>query len=164
MVESRMVSESLAAALNEQVGREFAASLRYTSIASYFAARELHLLAKLFREQADEERGHALKLIEYLEQAGAPVRIPAIPAPEHDFASAVEAVRAALQWELEVTGQFNRLMEQASRENDYLAQEFLGWFVTEQLEEVAKMRRLYQVVSTARNNLLMVEAYLVHGE
>ena len=164
MPEPRLISGSLAAALNVQAGNEFGASLQYVSISAYFASKELRLLAKLFSDQAEEERSHALKLTDYLIKAGAGVQIPAIAAPRHDFSSADDAVRAALDWEVEVAGQFNRLMEQATAENDYLAQEFLGWFVTEQLEEVSKMRRLHTIVRSARNNLLIVEAYLVHGE
>jgi ferritin len=164
MREGSLISEALAASLNTQVGREFAASLQYTSISAYFASMELQLLAKLFADQADEERSHALKLTDYLIRAGAPVQIPEIPAPRNDFANAAEAARLAMEWELEVARQFDEHMDLAVSENDYLAQEFLGWFVNEQLEEVAKMRRLHHLVRSARNNLLMVEAYLVHGE
>lgn len=159
---NRLIGDELAAALNEQVGHEFEASLQYVSLATYFAGANLYLLAKLFQDQSDEERRHALKLTDYLVKAGAPVQIPALAQPRSGFASPEEAVGLALDWEVEVTDHYNRLMEKAIGLNDYLAQGFLGWFVTEQLEEVSKMRRLLDIVRRAGTNILMVEAYLAH--
>jgi ferritin len=79
------------------------------------------------------------------------------------FASAEEAVGAALSWEQEVTRQITSLMDLAVKQNDYLAQSFLQWFVDEQLEEMVKMERLLTVIKqSGEKNLLMVEAYLVH--
>jgi ferritin len=160
-----LISQTLAQAFNEQIGHEFGASMQYLCIAAHFDTQKLQLLAKLFFDQAEEEREHALKLVHYLLDTGAELRIPAIPAPKPAFASAEEAVTAALHWEQEVTGQINHLMNLAVTENDYLAQGFLQWFVDEQLEEVMKMDRLLNVVRRAgEKNLLMVEAYLVHLE
>jgi ferritin len=158
-----MISQDLAGAINEQVGHEFGASMQYLEIASYFDDQNLRLLAKIFFEQAEEEREHAMKFIRYLLDTNGGVRIPAIPAPKADFSSAEEAVEAALNWEIEVTGQINRLYSMAVQENDYLAQSFLQWYVDEQLEEVSKMDALLSVVRRAgERNLLMVEAYLAH--
>ena len=87
-----------------------------------------------------------------------PITSPAIP-----LGSAQDAVAAALTWEREGTAQITGLMDHAVKENDYLAQSFLQWFVDEQLEEINKMGRLLSVVRRAgENNLLMVEAYLRH--
>ena len=160
-----MISETLARAFNEQIGHEFGASMQYVSIAAHFQASQLTLLAKLFFEQAEEERQHAMKFVKYLLDTKADLRIPAIPSPSPTFPSAEAAVAAALKWEQEVTGQITRLMEIAVNENDYLGQSFLQWFIDEQLEEVVKMDRLLSVIRQAgEKNLLMVEAYLVHIE
>jgi ferritin len=163
-VNDRLISDELAALLNEQIGHEFEASLQYVSIASHFGTMNLFLLAKLFQAQSEEERQHALKLVDYMVKSGARVEVPAIPPTRSGFQSALEAVELALQWEVEVAKQYDRLMETATRLNDFLAQEFLGWFVTEQLEEVFKMRRLADVIRRAGNNLLMVEAYIAHND
>jgi ferritin len=160
-----LISPTLAAALNEQIGHEFGASLQYVAIAAHFSSRSLTLLAKLFMQQADEERLHAQKFIQYLIDTKGGLAIPGIPAPKASFASAAEAVEAALRWEREVTQQISALMELAMKENDYLAQSFLQWFIDEQLEEVVKMDRLLSVIKqSGERNLLMVEAYLVHIE
>jgi ferritin len=160
-----MISETLAKAFNEQIGHEFGASMQYVSIAAHFQRSQLTLLAKLFFEQADEERQHAMKFVKYLLDTKADLRIPAIPSPASTFPSAEAAVAAALKWEQEVTGQITRLMAIAVNENDYLGQSFLQWFIDEQLEEVVKMDRLLSVIrQSGEKNLLMVEAYLVHIE
>jgi ferritin len=160
-----LISPTLTKAFNTQIGNEFGASLQYLSIAAYFYQRNLTLLARIFEKQADEEKTHAQKFIKYLQDTRAGLHIPAIAAPKPTFDSAEDAVQAALNWELEVTRQITGLMDLAVKENDYLAQSFLQWFVDEQLEEVVKMERLLSVVrQSGEKNLLMVEAYLVHIE
>lgn len=158
-----LISKELANAFNEQIGNEFGASMQYVAIAGYFQQRHLVLLSKLFFKQAEEEREHAMKFVRYLLDTKADLRIPAVAAPPPTFASAEEAVQTALNWELEVTRQITALNDRAVKENDYLAQGFLQWFVDEQLEEVVKMERLVSVIKqSGERNLLMVEAYLVH--
>jgi ferritin len=158
-----LISQELAQAINEQIGHEFGAMSQYLSIAGYFEIQNLKLLAKLFFEQAEEEKEHAMKFVHYVLDTMGELRIPTIPAPTPVFNSAEEAVGAALEWEKEVTGQVNRLMDLAISQNDYLARGFLQWYVDEQLEEVTKMDQLLSVVRRAgERNLLMVEAYLVH--
>src|SRR4029078_10996556 len=93
------------------------------------------------------------------------LKIPGIPAPAPTFESAEAAVRSALTWEQNVTKQISGLMYIAVKQNDYLAQSFLQWFIDEQLEEVSKMDRLLGVVQqSGERTLLMVEAYLIHIE
>jgi bacterioferritin B len=158
-----LISRELADAFNAQIGHEFGASLQYVSIAAHFSQRQLKLLAKLFFEQADEEKQHAMKFVQYLLDTKAELRVPAIPAPTPSFASAEDAVQAALNWEQEVTRQITGLMDIAVKQNDYLGASFLQWFIDEQLEEVVKMDRLLSVIrQSGERNLLMVEAYLVH--
>jgi len=160
-----LISQELAKAFNEQIGHEFGASHQYLSIAAHFYQRSLTLLAKLFEAQAEEEKQHAMKFVKYLQDTNGGLKIPAIPAPKPTFASAEEAVQAALHWERDVTKQVTGLMDLAIKENDYLAQSFLQWFIDEQLEEVVKMERMLSVIKqSGEKNLLMVEAYLVHIE
>ena len=160
-----LISPELAKAFNEQIGHEFGASLQYIAIAAHFYQRSLTLLAKLFEKQGDEEKLHAMKFVKYLQDTKGGLNIPTIPAPKAAFGTAEEAVQAALNWEREVTQQITALMALATRENDFLAQSFLQWFIDEQLEEVVKMERMLSVIKqSGEKNLLMVEAYLVHIE
>jgi ferritin len=160
-----MISQTLVKAFNAQIGNEFGASMQYVAIAAHFQRSQLTLLAKLFFKQAEEEREHAMKFVKYLLDTKGDLQIPQIAAPAATFASADAAVSAALKWEQEVTGQITALMDQAVKDNDYLAQSFLQWFIDEQLEEVVTMDRLLSVIrQSGEKNLLMVEAYLVHIE
>jgi len=160
-----LISKELNAAINEQVGREFLASHQYVNIAAYFESIPLKIVAELFYKQSEEERGHAMKFIDYLVDAGGEVKIPAIPAPQSLFKSVEEAVKLSLDWEVEVTNRINDLMSMAIDQKDYMAQDMLRWFVTEQLEEVSSMDNLLRVVRLAgERNIIMLESYLAHKE
>ena len=160
-----LISPKLAEAINQQISNEMGANLQYLSIAGFFHNAKLTLLEKLFFEQAAEENAHALKFIHYMLDTQAGLVIPTIPAPKPTFASAEEAASAALKWEREVTGQITALMVIAVADNDFLSQDFLQWYINEQLEEINKMERILEVIRRAGDrNLLMVEAYLAHLE
>ena len=156
-----LISPKINAAINEQIGSEFAASLQYVSIASHFGAEGLSRLQARFLEQAGEERDHALKFVQYVVDAGGKVEIPAVPAPRGTFKSVEEAVRLSLDWEKTVTQQINKLMELACKEADYITQNFLGWFLAEQLEEVSSMDNLLKLVQRlGEKNLVYLESHL----
>ena len=106
---------------------------------------------------------HALKFFKYLNEVGGTVKIPAIDAPQATFKSVEDVVKVALKWEQEVTDRVNDLMTLAIADKDYAAQDFLRWFVTEQVEEMSTMDNLLKVVQAAgERSLIMVEAYLSH--
>lgn len=156
-----LISQKMNDAINAQIGREFGAFLQYVAIATHFDAQSLPQLAKHFSRQAEEERDHAMRFIKYLVDAGAAVVIPAVAAPKSAFAAAEESVKLSLDWEQEVTRQIHTILELALKENDHTTQQFLQWFVEEQLEEVSSMDKLLSVVRRAgEGGLLFVEDYL----
>jgi bacterioferritin B len=158
-----LISRELNDAINEEIGLELFASNQYVNMAGYFEGLALRRLAKMFFKQAEEEREHAMKFVRYLADAGGTVVVPEIKAPTASFKNVEEAVRMALDWEMEVTNRINALMALAIDQKDYIAQDFLRWFVTEQLEEVSTMDNLLKVVRQAGDrNLIMLEAYLSH--
>jgi ferritin len=156
-----LTSQKIVDAINEQIGAEFSAMLQYVAIAAHFQTETLPELAAHFSRQAEEENAHALRFVKYVIDTGACVRIPAIPAPQSSFSSAAEAVRLSLEQEKRVTSQINSLVHIAKDESDYTTDNFLQWFVQEQLEEVASMGDLLSIVERAtESNLLRVEEYL----
>jgi ferritin len=155
-----LISKELEADIDAQIGREFGASLQYNNIAAYFDSDNLPNLAAFFYRQASEEHMHAMKFLNYVVDAGGQVRIPAIAGCKFDFQSAEEAVQLALDWEQEVTRQINGLMDLAIQQKDHIAQDFLRWFVTEQLEEISTMERLLSIVRRSKDNMLFVDDYL----
>ncbi len=155
-----LISQKLNAAINEQVGRELAASLQYVAIAAYFGAENLLGLAGYFYRQADEEREHAMKFVHHVVDAGGRARVPAVSAPKDTFASAEEAVKLSLDWEVGVTNQIYALVNLAAQEGNWITHHFLQWYVDEQLEEVSSMEQLLSVVRRAKDQLLLVEDYI----
>ncbi len=156
-----LASDNLITKLNEQVGNELGASHQYLSIASYFDRENLPELSRFFFRQAEEEREHALRFVGFINDLGGLLEVPAVPAPKADYASAVEAVQLALDWEHEVTEQVYALVEVAKADNNLIAQSFLDWFVNEQLEEVNTMSTLLGIIQRAgEDRLLHVEDYL----
>jgi ferritin len=156
-----MISQTMTQAMNRQVCAEFGAMLQYVAIASYFAGEALPVLSGHFFRQANEEREHALKFVRYLLDTGASVELKNLPNPQNTFNSAEEAVQLSLKWEQDVTRMINDLMALAIKENDYLSQHFLQWFVQEQLEEVSSMDHLLRVIQRAgEKNVLFVEQFV----
>ena len=156
-----LISKKMNAAINEQIGYEFAASLQYVAIASHFAGEGLTCLADHFYKQANEERDHAMRFVNYINEAGGRVGIPAIKAPKSEFKTVEDAVKLSLDQEKEVTKKINDLVELAIKESDHISHNMLSWFVKEQLEEVSSMDNLLKVVQRAgEKNLLYVEEYV----
>jgi bacterioferritin B len=152
-------------AFNEQIANEFAASQQYVAIAVHYEADSLHELARHFYRQALEERNHAMMIVQYLLDSDLTVIIPGVEAPRTTFANAVEPVELALEQEKTVTGQIVRLAALAREEGDLVAEQFLGWFLQEQREEVASMSDLLAVVKrAAESNLLLAEDYLARHQ
>lgn len=149
------------AAVNKQIGREFAASQQYIAIAVYYDAETLPQLAAHFYRQAVEERNHAMMLVQYLLDAGEQVVVPGVEAPKTAFDDAAAPVALALEQERAVTRQIASLVELAREENDLVGEQFLHWFLQEQREEVSSMSALLAVVKRAAgSNLLLAEEYL----
>ncbi len=156
-----LTSQRIIDSINEQIGNEFSAMLQYTAIAAHFDSETLPELASYFAGQAEEEKQHAHRFIQYVTDTGAKAIIPAIPAPIHHFNFAEDAVKLSLEQEKRVTQQVNALVHIAKEENDYTSDTFLQWFVREQLEEVSSMEDLLKIVQRAgEGNLLRVEDYL----
>lgn len=148
-------------ALNNQIGMEYEASLKYDAIASYFTLEELPQLAKFFFQQSTEERDHAHKFMKFLLDRDAEPSIPAIPAVSASFASPVAAVLEAQASEQKVSSSIHRLYELAIAEKDHSTAVMLQWFITEQVEEEATIRQMVRFVQRGKESGMMtVEDYL----
>jgi bacterioferritin B len=147
-------------ALNQQIANEFAASQQYVGAAVYYDSETLPRLAAFFYRQAVEERNHAMMMVQYLLDVDEEVRIPDIEAKQTRFDDGVAPVRMSLEQEQRVGQEIYSLFELARDTKDYRAEQFMQWFVKEQVEEVALMQDLLNVVERGRDNLLLVEEYL----
>jgi len=146
--------------LNEQIANEFAAHQQYVAAAVYFDGETLPRLAEFFYKQALEERGHAMMMVQYLLDQGVDAVVPGIAAPQTSFGDIVEPVRLALDQEKRVTEQVNALAGLAREHSDYASEQFMQWFIKEQVEEVSSMSDLLAIVERAKQNPLWAEDWL----
>jgi ferritin len=147
--------------LNDQIANELAASQQYVAIAVHYDAQTLPQLATHFYRQAVEERNHAMMIVQYLLDSSTEVRIPGVAAPLTSFEDDRAPIALALAQEETVTQQIAQLVQTARDEHDHVGEQFLGWFLEEQREEVASMSALLSVIDRAgMTNLLLVEDYL----
>lgn len=148
-------------ALHRQIGKEFQASQQYVAIAVHYDAATLAQLAARFYRQAVEERNHAMMMVRYLVDSGNAVEIPGIESPQTSFPDDRAPIALALEQEQEVTRDISALVELARANQEFVGEQFLGWFLAEQREEVASAAALLAVVDRAGvENMLLVEAYL----
>ena len=155
-----MAADAFIDQLNLQIGHEFAAHQQYIAIAVYYDEQTMQQTAQLFFDQAVEERNHAMMMVRYLLDADAPVTIPGITAPITQFPDVVAPVALALEQEKRVTTQVNELIGIARRENDYASDQFMQWFIKEQIEEVAKMSDLLAVCRRSSHDVEQIEDYV----
>ena len=146
--------------LREQIRSEFTASQQYVAIAVHFDGADLPRLAAHFYAQAVEERNHAMMLVQYLLDRDADVEIPAVDAVLNSFDTPAQALRLALEQERTVTEQVSRLAAVARDEGDYLGEQFMQWFLKEQVEEVATMTTLVRIAERAGANLFHLEDFV----
>jgi bacterioferritin B len=152
--------KGFAAALNEQIANELAASQQYVGAAVYYDADTLPRLASFFYRQALEEREHAMMMIQYLLDVDEEVQIPDIKSQATKYTDGVAPVKMALEQERRVGEEIYALFELAREVKDYRAEQFMQWFVKEQVEEVALMQDILNVVQRSKENLLLAEDYL----
>jgi bacterioferritin B len=155
-----MADKSFADALNEQISNEFAASQQYIGAAVYYDSETLPRLAAFFYRQAVEERNHAMIMVQYLLDTDEEVRIPDIKSQQTTYDDVKGPVQMALEQEKRVTEEINALFKIARDNGDYAAEEFLMWFIKEQVEEVRSMNDLLNVCDQANGNVLLIEDFL----
>ena len=150
--------------LNDQIGNELAAHNQYLACAVYYDALTMPRMAAFFYAQALEERAHAAMMVQYLLDTDADVVIPAVPAPVNAFDDVVGPVALALAQEKRVTDQVNALLRTAREEGDFASEQFMQWFIKEQVEEVATMSDLLAVTTRNRDDIEDIEEYVAREQ
>ena len=150
--------------LNAQIGNEFTAHHQYLSCAIHYDTLTMPQMAAFFYAQALEERDHAMMMVQYLLDTDADVVIPGVEAPTPAFDDVVAPVALALEQEKRVTEQVNALLRIAREESDFASEQFMGWFIKEQVEEVATMSDLLAVVTRARDDIEAIEEYVAREQ
>ena len=150
--------------LNVQIANELAAHNQYLACAVYYDALTMPQMAAFFYGQALEERDHAMMMVQYLIDTDHDVVIPGVDAPVPSFDDVVAPVTLALAQEKRVTEQINALLKTAREESDFASEQFMQWFIKEQVEEVATMSDLLAVVTRNRTDIEDIEEYVAREQ
>jgi ferritin len=158
-----MLKPAVANALNTQVTAEFYSSALYLSMAAWFENESLPGIAHWMKFQADEERTHGMKLFNHVLERGSKAILEAIPAPPATFDGPEAIFKMVAEHEAKVTTLINGLFELARNEKDFATENFLQWFVNEQVEEEAQAHLLYdqiKMIGSSKGSLLMLDHQL----
>ena len=132
--------------LNQQIEMEMKASSKYLAMASWCDQRELRNSAKLFYDQSEEERGHAMKIFKYINDNGGSAISPVVSNVPHEYESLKAVFEASLDAEISVTQSIHNIYKTARRVEDFTSEVFLQWFITEQAEEEEKVRDILDLI------------------
>ena len=147
-----MISEKMQKALNTHLNEEFYSSYFYLSMAAYFEAKNLKGFANWFRIQTQEEQMHGMKFFDFILQKGGKVSLTQIASPKIEWKSISEVFADTLAHEQKITSLINNLVEVSMQEKDFAANNFLQWFVTEQVEEEANVEEIIQKIEMIGDN------------
>ncbi len=156
-----MVKEStFVTLLRDQIRHEFTAHQQYIAIAVWFDQQDLPRLAAHFYAQSVEERNHAMMMVQYLMDRDWAVEVPGVDAVRNDFVAPITVIELALAQEKAVTGQIESLFRAARAEGDVLSEQFMLWFLKEQVEEVSAMNSLLTIAGRAGDDWFQIEDHL----
>ena len=137
-----MISKDIEVALNKQISAEANSSHLYLAMASWAETRGYEGVSNFFYSQSDEERQHMLKLVKYVNERGGHAHIPKINEPSKMFDCLTHVFQDFLNHEVKVSSLINDLVHICLENRDYTTQNFLQWYVAEQIEEEALARTI----------------------
>lgn len=158
-----MLSQTIQDAINEQIKDEFYAAHLYLSMSAYFEDANLPGCAKWMRLQSEEEREHAMRFFDYVNDRGGRVILKGLDQPQSEFGSPLEVFEKALTHEQRVTASINNIYALAVKENDYPTQVMLHWFIEEQVEEeksATEVIELFKMAGDKGHTLIMIDRQL----
>ncbi|MCP4646184.1 MAG: ferritin [bacterium] len=158
-----MFSEAMGNAINKQINKELFSSYLYMAMSMFFEAEDLSGAASWMRAQALEEMTHAEKFMNYVNERGGRVMLEALERPASSWENPLAAFTAALEHERFISLSINNLVGMARKENDYMSDNFLQWFVGEQVEEeasVGEVIRMFKLAGSSGGGLLMIDKEL----
>ncbi|MBE7025455.1 MAG: ferritin [Ruminococcaceae bacterium] len=130
-----MLDKKVAQLLNEQINKELYSAYLYLDFSVFYEAQGLDGFANWYMIQAQEERDHAMLMLQYLQMCGEKVTLEAVAKPDKVLAQLMDPLKEGLAHEEYVTGLINTIYAAAYDVKDFRTMQFLDWFVKEQLEE-----------------------------
>lgn len=158
------LQESVLDLLNKQIAMEAHSSSSYLAMASWCYMQGLNGSGDFFKMQSAEERGHMLRIFDYLVDAGGKPISAEVTSIEHNFEGLRDVLVKALEQEISITQSFNHIADHCYKNKDYVTLKFLQWFLEEQLEEEAQARRcveLYDIIGTKDGGLFRIDKEII---
>lgn len=137
-----MTSKKMFDALNKQINEEMYSSYIYLSMAAYFESINLPGFASWMEAQSQEELAHVMRFYKYINDRDGRVILGAIKEPPSKWKSALDAFKGAYEHEMYITSCIGKLVDLAVKESDHPTNNFLQWFVNEQIEEEATAKSI----------------------
>ena len=156
-----MVNIKMEEALNKQLNAEMYSGYLYLSMAAFFEDTDLEGFANWMRVQAQEELSHGMRFYDYIVQRGAKVRLSEIEKPQTEWDSPLDVFEHVLSHEKLVSGLINDLVDLAIEDKDHPTNNFLQWFVAEQVEEeesASTALNKVKLASKESNGLFLLDA------
>jgi ferritin len=130
-----MIAAKVQDALNKHVTSELFSSNLYLAMSAWCEANAYKGFGRWLRVQAEEERTHSLKILDFILARGGQARLGAVDAPGGGWKSVLEVFKAVQAHERKVSESIDSLHAAAVAQKDTATQVFLQWFVSEQVEE-----------------------------
>jgi len=147
-----MITKELVKGLNDQMNYEFYSAHAYLATAAYCSAEGFDGFANFFLTQAEEERFHAMKFYNFINDLGEKAVLDSMPTPNNQFTSILDSFEKSLKHEKEVTRRIYKLADRALDEREHATMTFLNWFIEEQVEEEATFDTLIQKLKRIEND------------
>ncbi len=147
-----MLSTKVQDAFNKQINAELYSSYLYLSMAAYFESKDLKGMAHWMNIQANEEKAHAMRFYDFINDRSGRVTLAQIDAPKNEWKSPLEAFEDAYKHEIKITGMINELFTLVAIEKDGAGHDFLEWFCREQVEEEANAQLIVAQLKRVGDN------------
>lgn len=158
-----MIKDTIVSAINDQIKEEFYSAYLYLALAAHYESAHLIGFAGWLKQQAQEELGHAMKFYTFLHDREGAVRLQAIPEPPHDLPEPHQAFRLTYEHEKKITQRISALVDLAKEAGDHAFEQFLQWFVAEQVEEESSTKQIVdtlELIGENRAGLYMLDREL----
>ncbi len=128
--------------LNEQIEKEGYSFFLYLSMASWAESKGMSGIAQWLYAQSEEEKMHMLKFVSYINERGGKAVLPAIKQAPGEWKDVFVMFDEVLKHEQYISESINKIVETAIKENDFATNNWLQWFVTEQVEEESSVQQV----------------------
>jgi ferritin len=161
-----MLSKTIEAKLQDQIHKEASSSQLYLAMACWADVKGFPGVANFLYVHSDEEREHMLKLIKFVNERGGHATVPSLESPAKNFDSLSSVFKSILEHEILVTESINNIITDCLKENDHTTNNFMQWYISEQMEEESLARSIIDkldMIGSDTSSLYLFDKELAAG-